>query len=62
MAKRVKRSEAKRGRDGLREPRTPGRVEAEVVALGLLACALLVEVALASYSPADPLWGLGQPV
>ena len=32
------------------------------MALALLAGALLVEVALASYSPADPLWGLGQPV
>jgi S-DNA-T family DNA segregation ATPase FtsK/SpoIIIE len=37
-------------------------VEAEVVALGLVAAALLLEVALASYSPADPFWGLGQPV
>ena len=46
----------------MREPRTPGRVEAEVVALGLVAAALLLEVALASYSPADPFWGLGQPV
>ena len=61
MARQAKRSGAKRGHYG-REPRTPGRVEAEVVALGLLACALLVEVALASYSSADPLWGLGRPV
>ena len=44
------------------EPRQPGRVEAEVVALGLMAGAVLVEVSLISYDPADPLWGWGQEV
>jgi S-DNA-T family DNA segregation ATPase FtsK/SpoIIIE len=37
-------------------------VEAEVVALGLLAFAALLEVSLASYSPADPVWGFGEAV
>ena len=42
-----------------RTPRQPGRVEAEVIALTLLAVAALVEVSLLSYDPADPWWGWG---
>ncbi len=37
-------------------------MEAEVVALVLLAFAGLLEVSIASYEPADPLWGFGGPV
>ncbi len=51
----------RRGSESRRD-RAPGRVEAEVVALGLLALAALLEVALASYSPDDPVRGFGQSV
>ena len=67
MARRAKRGErrrAARGRSEVRdrEPRQPGRLEAEAIALGLLALVLFTETALLSYSPADPWWGFGEPV
>ena len=43
-------------------PRVPGRLEAEAVAVGLLALALFVEVALLSYVQSDPWWGFGERV
>ena len=43
-------------------PRVPGRLEAEAVAVGLLALALFLEVALLSYVPSDPWWGFGERV
>ena len=58
MASRA-RKPAKRSREAARQP---GRLEAEAVAVGLLALALFVEVALLSHSPADPWWGFGEPV
>jgi S-DNA-T family DNA segregation ATPase FtsK/SpoIIIE len=48
----VKRSAAKRS--ARTEPRLPGRLEAEAVAVTLAALALFSEVALITYSPADP--------
>jgi S-DNA-T family DNA segregation ATPase FtsK/SpoIIIE len=54
---------AKRSRKKARkEPavaRTPGRLEAEAVALGLFAVAVFLEIALLSYHPQDPWWGFG---
>ncbi len=47
-----------RGSAAARE-RTPGRVEAEAIALALIALAAFAEIALLSYDPADPLWGWG---
>ena len=44
------------------EPRVPGRLEAEAVAVTLLALAGFVELALLSYDPADPAWGFGETV
>ncbi len=55
------REKARRSREPKAE-RQPGPLEAEAVALGLLALALFVEVALISHSPADPWWGFGRPV
>jgi len=49
----VKRATAKRAARA--EPRQPGRLEAEAVAVSLAALALFTEVALLSYSTADPL-------
>ncbi|MEX2208792.1 MAG: DNA translocase FtsK 4TM domain-containing protein [Myxococcota bacterium] len=49
----MKRATAKRAARA--EPRQPGRLEAEAVAVSLAALALFTEVALLSYSPADPL-------
>jgi S-DNA-T family DNA segregation ATPase FtsK/SpoIIIE len=45
-----------------REPRLPGRLEAEAIALLLVTIAVFLEVSLLSYSPADPWWGFGEPV
>jgi len=61
LAKRAKKKTAAKTpqKAAGREPRTPGRLEAEAIALGLLALALFTEVALWSYSPADPWWGFG---
>src|SRR5262245_48467799 len=42
------------------EPRLPGRLEAEAVAVTLGALALFVEIALLSYQPADPLIARGR--
>jgi S-DNA-T family DNA segregation ATPase FtsK/SpoIIIE len=44
------------------EPRTPGRLEGEAIALALFALAGFVEVALLSFDPADPWWGFGSRV
>ncbi|MEE8556426.1 MAG: DNA translocase FtsK 4TM domain-containing protein [Myxococcota bacterium] len=44
------------------EPRVPGRLEAEAVALGLLTLAAFLEVALLSHYPQDPWWGVGEDV
>jgi S-DNA-T family DNA segregation ATPase FtsK/SpoIIIE len=52
LGRGAKRSQAKRASGG--EPRSPGRIEAEAVAVTVGALALFVEVALISYSPADP--------
>lgn len=52
MARGAKRSAAKRTASA--EPRLPGRLEAEAVAVTLGALALFTEVALLSYDPADP--------
>jgi S-DNA-T family DNA segregation ATPase FtsK/SpoIIIE len=56
----VKRATAKRAARA--EPRQPGRLEAEAVAVSLTALALFTEVALLSYSPADPLLASGDRV
>jgi S-DNA-T family DNA segregation ATPase FtsK/SpoIIIE len=53
----VKRAAAKRAARA--EPRQPGRLEAEAVAVSLAALALFTEVALLSYSPSDPLFESG---
>jgi S-DNA-T family DNA segregation ATPase FtsK/SpoIIIE len=45
-----------------RGPRVPGRLEAEAIAIVLFALAGLVGAAIASYHPADPLWGFGSRV
>ncbi len=52
MGRGVKRATAKRAARA--EPRQPGRLEAEAVAVSLAALALFTEVALLSYSSADP--------
>ncbi len=53
MGRGVRRAAAKRAARS--EPRQPGRLEAEAVALSLAALALFTEAALLSYSPSDPL-------
>jgi S-DNA-T family DNA segregation ATPase FtsK/SpoIIIE len=53
LARGAKRSTAKRSASA--EPRLPGRLEAEAVAVTLAALAAFTEVALLSYAPADPL-------
>jgi S-DNA-T family DNA segregation ATPase FtsK/SpoIIIE len=64
LAKLAKRGRAKdrRSRRRAAEPRVPGRLEAEAVALGLLTAAAFLEVSLLSYHPSDPWWGFGRPV
>ncbi len=57
MGRGVKRAAAKRAARA--EPRQPGRLEAEAVAVSLAALALFTEVALLSYSPSDPLFESG---
>jgi len=52
----AKRAAAKKPKAAKAEPRIPGRIEAEAVALLLFALAGFVEVALFSYDPADPSW------
>jgi len=52
LARGAKRSAAKRTASA--EPRLPGRLEAEAVAVTLGALAVFTEVALLSYDPADP--------
>ena len=53
----MKRPAAKRS--ARTEPRLPGRLEAEAVAVTLAALALFTEAALLSYDPADPLVASG---
>jgi len=55
--KRSRKERSKR-----RDPRVPGRLEAEAIAIALFALAGLIGAALASYHPADPLWGFGRRV
>ncbi len=63
MAKRKRRTKREpRRRERAAEPRQPGRLESEAVALGLLALGLFTFVALLSYDPADPWWGFGRAV
>jgi S-DNA-T family DNA segregation ATPase FtsK/SpoIIIE len=57
LASRAKRSAAKRSASA--EPRQPGRLEAEAIAVSLAAFALFTEVALLSYNPADPVIASG---
>ena len=57
MGRGVKRAAARRAARA--EPRQPGRLEAEAVAVSLATLALFTEVALLSYSPADPLYASG---
>jgi S-DNA-T family DNA segregation ATPase FtsK/SpoIIIE len=52
----------RRARRGAEAARVPGRLEAEAVALGLLALAAFLEVALISHHEADPWWGFGDSV
>jgi len=61
MAEKRKRASEKRepASTPSKEPRIPGRLEAEAMALALIALACLVEIALLTFSPADPLWGFG---
>ncbi|HXZ85894.1 MAG TPA: DNA translocase FtsK 4TM domain-containing protein, partial [Myxococcota bacterium] len=51
MARRARKKDA-----AAADERIPGRLEAEIAALVLLAFAAFAELALLSYVPADPLW------
>jgi S-DNA-T family DNA segregation ATPase FtsK/SpoIIIE len=62
LRKGKQRARGSKGRPPAREPRRPGRLEAEGIALGLFALAVFIEIALASYDPRDPWWGFGRPV
>jgi len=55
LAKRIR----KKARKEAAASRTPGRLEAETVALGLFAVAIFLEITLVSYAPQDPWWGFG---
>jgi len=60
LGRGVKRSAARRSASA--EPRLPGRLEAEAVAVTLAALALFTEIALLSYDPSDPLIASGAAV
>jgi len=63
LARRTRKKAEKREKGRERaEPRVPGRLEAEAIALGLFAFAGFVAVALVTYSPEDPWWGFGERV
>jgi len=61
MAEKRRRSSEKRTKASApsKEPRIPGRLEADAMVLALAALACLVEIALFTFSPADPLWSFG---
>ena len=62
MARRQKKAAGRRARERAVEPSPPSALQAEAIALGLIALGLFVEVALWSYSPADPWWAFGRRV